>query len=101
MSLKDVIASDQRLVILRALADQSYALNDSVLQTVLDEFGHKLSRDALRTELAWLAEQQLVTLETVGGRITVATLTERGADVAAGRSKVPGVRRPSAGSVTP
>lgn len=98
-TLDDVLAKDRRLVILRALSDQNYALNESVLAIVLEEFGHRVSRDVVRTELAWLAEQGLVTLETVGGRLIVATLTERGGEVATGRAKVPGVRRPSAGSV--
>jgi DNA-binding transcriptional ArsR family regulator len=102
VTLDDVLASDRRLVILRSLADQNFELNDSVLQVVLDEFGHNVSRDVVRTELSWLAEQGLVTLEDVGkGRVIVATLTERGGDVAAGRAKVPGVRRPSAGRPSP
>ena len=97
----ELLSKDRRLVILRALNDQAFSLNDSVLQVVLEEFGHRVSRDAVRTELAWLEEQKLVTLEHVGnGKVVVATLTERGGDVATGRAKVPGVRRPSAGSVT-
>jgi repressor of nif and glnA expression len=92
----DLLAKDRRLVILRALVDQNYSLNDSILQTVLEEFGHAVSRDVVRSELAWLEEQGFVTLKVTGGRITVATLTERGGDVATGRAKVPGVRRPSA-----
>ena len=95
-SLEEVISKDRRLVILRALNDQNYALNESILQAVLQELGHNVSRDVVRSELAWLEEQGLVTLSVAGGRITVATLTERGGDVATGRAKVPGVRRPSA-----
>ena len=91
----DLLSKDRRLVILRALFDQNYTLNDSVLQAALEELGHNVSRDVVRSELAWLSEQGFVTLQVAGGRITVATLTERGSDVATGRAKVPGVRRPS------
>lgn len=95
----DFVAEDRRLGILRFLAeDADYSLNDSVLQTALDHIGHGVSRDVLRTDLAWLAEQGLVTVEAVmGGKVAVATLTARGADVAGGRAVVPGVKRPTPG----
>ena len=93
----ELIASDIRLVILRCLnEDPGYDLNESMLQAMLEALGHNLSRDRVRTELAWLAEQGLVTVALVVS-IQVATLTARGADVAAGRSTVPGVKRPRPG----
>lgn len=91
----EFLREDWRLVILRVLANAlGYRANSSVLRTVLEKFGHSLSRDQVRTELAWLAEQQLVTVEDLG-TVLVARLTERGQDVAAGRATVPGVNRPS------
>ncbi len=45
-------------------------------------------------QLAWLAEQGLVENDDMGG-LVVATLTQRGADVAQGRVTVPGVKRPT------
>jgi hypothetical protein len=60
----------------------------------LPEVGLTPTRDQIKTELAWLAEQQLVTSEDHAG-LVVATLTERGLDVAEGRTVVPGVQRPS------
>lgn len=95
-NLSEVLASDRRLVILRSLSDQSYSLNDSVLQTVLEQFGHRVTRDQVRGDISWLEEQGLVTVETVGGYVMVATLTERGGEVATGRARHPGVKRPSA-----
>lgn len=90
----ELVTTDIRLVILRALAeDQGYSHNESVLQSVLEVFGHNCSRDRIRTELAWLAEQGLVTLRDAAGYL-VATLTGRGGDVAEGRVIVPGVKRP-------
>ncbi len=93
-SYSDLITADIRLVILRALEeDAGYSLNESVLHSILAMFGHKVSRDRVRTELSWLAEQKLVTVEHVAS-VDVASLTGRGADVAAGRTIVPGVKRP-------
>ncbi len=94
----DLVTSDMRLVILRCLnEDPGYDLNESMLQAMLEALGHNVSRDRVRTELAWLAEQSLVIVDSVVN-IQVATLTQRGADVAAGRSTVPGVKRPRPGA---
>jgi hypothetical protein len=45
------------------------------------------SRDQIKSELRWLEEQGLVTVEDIE-TVLVARLTERGADVAAGRAIV-------------
>ena len=90
------LSFDRRLVILRLLAEmQAYRANSSVLTMALERFGHASTRDQVKTELAWLAEQHLVKLEDLGP-VLVATATERGMDVAAGRAIVPGVARPGA-----
>jgi hypothetical protein len=92
----DFLRHDMRLVILRLLGEMpGYRANSSVLNTALDNFGHTASRDQVKTELYWLAEQAAVTLNDVGP-VLVATLTERGQDIAAGRARVPGVKRPGA-----
>lgn len=103
MALSEILVADRRLCILRfLLEDRDYSLNESLLQDALEMLGHAVSRDAVRAEVAWLAEQGLVTTREAGvggGRsVTVATLTERGADVAKGRAQVPGVKRPSPGT---
>lgn len=90
------LAEDRRLVILRVLAElPAYRTNSYLLQTLLRQWGHEPSADQVKTDLAWLAEQQLVTVEVVES-VHIATLTARGADVAAGRATVPGVKRPGA-----
>ncbi|WP_025132157.1 hypothetical protein [Pseudomonas sp. PH1b] len=90
------LREDYRLVILRLLAETTgYRANSSVLTMALDSFGHTLSRDQVKTELHWLAEQGAVTVSDVGP-VLVATLTERGQDIAAGRARVPGIKRPGA-----
>lgn len=94
MDYKELITSDIRLVVLRALAeDEGYSLNESVIQSILGVFGHRVSRDRVKTELAWLKEQGLVRIETVV-TVQVATITSRGLDVANGSVVVPGVKRP-------
>ena len=81
----DYLRQDMRLVILRLLVEMpGYRANSSVLNTALDNFGHTASRDQVKTELHWLAEQGAMTLTDVGP-VLVATLTERGQDIAAGR----------------
>jgi Fe2+ or Zn2+ uptake regulation protein len=90
------MSEDRRLVILRILAEMpTYRANSSVLHTALQQWGHEPSRDQVRTELRWLEEQQLLTLEVVSNSdVLLATLTERGGEVAAGRARVDGVKRP-------
>ncbi|MDH1007411.1 ArsR family transcriptional regulator [Pseudomonas nicosulfuronedens] len=92
----DFLRQDMRLVILRLLVEMpAYRANSSVLNAALDSFGHAVSRDQVKTELAWLAEQGAISLEDIGP-VVVATLTERGHDIAAGRARVPGIKRPGA-----
>ncbi|MEQ1968975.1 ArsR family transcriptional regulator [Xenorhabdus nematophila] len=91
--MREILNADQRLVLLRSLAECGGDANESVLQTCLDAYGHRISRDVVRSHLFWLEEQGLVSLNNVAGCL-VATLTGRGADIADGRSTVPGVKRP-------
>ncbi|MGD8388169.1 MAG: ArsR family transcriptional regulator [Desulfobacteraceae bacterium] len=93
-SFSDLIQEDRRLVILRTLEeDPGYSLNESVIQSVLNALGHSVSRDRVRMDLAWLVEQGLLTIEHVLS-VQVASLTQRGADVATGLAVVPGVKKP-------
>lgn len=94
MTFAELLTEDMRLVVLKALAeDAGYEHNENILQTILDQFGHRISRDRLRTELAWLEEQGLVQVREVMD-CRIAALTGRGADVAAGAATIPGVKRP-------
>lgn len=95
-NFSDFLREDMRLVILRLLSElPAYRSNSSILVSGLERIGHSVSRDVVKTELCWLSEQGLVQLETLES-VVVAVLTERGADVAAGRSKVSGIKRPGA-----
>jgi Fe2+ or Zn2+ uptake regulation protein len=86
-----------RLTLLRILmVAPGYTANSSILTTSAHgEAGFVVSRDQVRTELSWLAEQSLITTTEVIDGLVVATLTERGGDVASGRAVVPGVQRPN------
>lgn len=93
-SFTERLAEDRRLTILRLLAESNYEASDSLLSAALDDFGHRVSRDQVRTELAWLREQGLLDLDEMGG-VMIARLTQRGFECASGIVAVPGVRRPA------
>ncbi|OED44053.1 hypothetical protein ACH42_08410 [Endozoicomonas sp. (ex Bugula neritina AB1)] len=96
MSYQSMLHEDQRLVMLRVLAEMNgYQANESILQTVLDKYGHNISRDLVISHMQFLQEQGLIGMEDMGG-IQVATLNSRGEDVAHGRAAVAGVKRPRA-----
>ena len=97
MAYKDVIAADQRLVILRFLEESNGSGNDSICQKVLQTYGHKVSRDQVKTHLYWLNENGLVEIESVMNT-DVVTLTGRGHDVALGNIRQPGVGVPRPGA---
>ncbi|MDY0164648.1 hypothetical protein [Desulfobotulus sp.] len=97
MGYERLITEDRRLVLLRLLeASEGYTANAYLLTAALPDFGHTVSHDRVCTELGWLAEQGLATVSHPGG-VAVATLTTRGADVAGGRARVAGVKRPLPG----
>lgn len=92
----EFIRPDQRLVILRLLSElPAYTSNSSVIAQLLSQFGHAMSRDQVKTEIWWLAEQGLLEVDEAES-VLVVKLTERGADVVAGRTRVPGVKKPGA-----
>lgn len=85
---------DRRLVLLRLLAESDgYEAGHYLLHMALPGFGHSASEDVIKADLAWLTEQGLTSTREVGG-VVVAQLTSRGEDVAAGRARHPGVKRP-------
>lgn len=94
MSYADTFAAHLRIVLLRCLVPApEYQLNSSILHDLALEFlAH--TRDQLGQQVAWLAEQGLVRLELLNADLARVTLTQRGLDVAEGRARVPGVKRP-------
>lgn len=95
MSYQTTVTEDRRLSLLLMLAETpGYSANAFLLRDAIDSiYGHSASVDLVRTDIVWLTEQQLVTSRSTGD-VMLATLTARGADVAAGRAHVPGVKKP-------
>jgi Fe2+ or Zn2+ uptake regulation protein len=98
MEYKKVFSEHLRITILRMLAEQpDYTLNDSMIRDIVPSYGFRPSRDFIRTQLAWLAEQGLVRMDTTKDGCCVVRLAERGEEVARGYATVPGVKRPFPG----
>lgn len=92
----DFIREEHRLVLLKLLHEMPrYQSNSSLLCTGMERFGLPMTRDQIKTELHWLRDQGMVEIEDVGS-VTVATLKDRGADVATGMARAPGIKRPGA-----
>lgn len=84
----------QRLAVLQLLADQpSGSANDASLCEALNAMSHVVSRDRMRELLFWLAAQAALHVldRRMESGLIVATLTERGHDIARGRSRIAGV----------
>jgi hypothetical protein len=101
MNFAEAMREQARLQALRALASApDYTAADTVLQRVLQADGVAVAMSSLRIELSWLNEQGFVVTQRPGGAtgVTIATLTDRGLDVAQGLSFPPGVARPRPGA---
>ncbi|ATX81967.1 protein of unknown function (DUF4102) [Mariprofundus ferrinatatus] len=84
---------DRRLCILMILAgSKTYATNEAQLLQDLEDQGHGISFDRLRTDIAWLYEQHAVQLKS--GALWGVYLTHSGLDAAQGRMWIPGIKRP-------
>ena len=88
-------AEQRRLCILKSLSEsQAKTANSSLLLMVLEQFGLVTTADQVASDLAWLAEQGLVTTRSVADTV-IATATKRGLSVASGVVSHPGVAEPS------
>ena len=92
--MQNLFHQDQRLVILRSLAEAGYDANESILDDCLSLYGHNISRDLVRNHLNWLEEQVLVQIERLSNGFMIAKITQRGLDVANGEAVVEGVKKP-------
>lgn len=98
MSYQQTVSEHRRLTILKHLEKVSgYTANASILTDVANGVGVSSTRSQIEAELTWLEETGLVLLNRAGEFIVV-TATERGAEVARGRSSVEGVKRPRPGA---
>lgn len=94
-TFQNTITEDRRLSLLLVLqSTPGYSANAFLLRDAIDQiYGHTATVDQVKTDLAWLAEQGLVSTRSTGD-VVLGTLTARGVDVASGRAVVPGVKRP-------
>lgn len=94
MTFQTTLTEDRRLSLLLVLEQTpGYSANAFLLRDAIGQiYGHNASLDQVRGDIAWLAEQALVTSRTVG-EVMLATLTARGIDAATGRASVPGVKK--------
>lgn len=84
-----------RLTMLKALAQQTDGrLNEVLLEAELDRFGHRRSREWIRTQLLFLQEVGAVRAVEVG-TVMVASITRLGTDHVERRQIIDGVARPS------
>lgn len=95
MSLLKIQSEDRRLIMLMALDESGFHANETVLKQVTEQFGHQPTRDNIRGDLQFLAENNLIRLEKLpaqSGEIWIAHLLTAGKEVAQGRV-YPGVAR--------
>ncbi len=89
------LAADARLIILKELVKQpGHVLNETLLQKVLDTFGHKRTREWIRTQMRALADVNAVEL-TQAGSVLIAHIKQAGRDHVEGRINLDGVDSPS------
>lgn len=98
--MSDDFTAGLRLTILRLVAgSEGRTANEHVLQLAVERYGFRVSRDRIRTEMAWLRDQgavAVVELDRAGDRpLMVATANGRTLDVVDDRATVPGIARPS------
>lgn len=95
MSMDKIIREEARLIVLRALEEQTDGrLSSELLRLTLETYGITKSRDWIHDELNWLAEMGAVKL-VAAGTVRVAGLTAKGSDHVARRAVIEGVKRPS------
>ena len=89
---------DRRLIVLRALVAEPHgAMNERLLQTHLELFGHRVGRDQVRATLRWLGSAGAITLAWPAETIMVATLTLRGEEHVSRAAPIDGIALPSRG----
>lgn len=90
----DRVEADRRLFVLQMLAElDSGSANERALTTGLRGMNEDVTIDQVRSLLSWLGGVRLVNVIQLADSSYSATITQRGYDVAHGRSSIPGVSR--------
>jgi len=96
MNYEEHVTRDARLVILRALADQTDGrLNETILSKTIETYGHRRSREWVRTQMRALAELGAIRVVEAAPDFLIGELTRLGQDHVDRRAIVEGVARPS------
>lgn len=96
MDFEEHSTRDARLVILRALAEQTDGrLNETLLSMTVETYGHRRSRDWVRTQMRALEELGAIRIIKAGEEFLIGELTRLGQDHVDRRAVVEGVARPS------
>ena len=97
MSFRETLNEDLRLHILKILSvAPGHSANNRVVQTSLDQVGHKRSAAMVAASLKHLEDVGAIKLEDLGP-LQVASLAQAGLDAVEGRLELPGVRPPCPG----
>lgn len=92
------LTEDARLVILKALhLEADGRLHDNALVVALDTYGHRRSRDWVRTQLRKLADLQALHIREAG-TVMVAEIRQAGVDHLELRGRIEGIAVPSRSS---
>lgn len=93
--MDQIIREQARLIMLKALADQTgESLNSDLMVHELAPFAIRKDRAWVHDEFAWLANMGAIVVETVGS-VQIATLTEKGHRHLRREIAIEGIRRPS------
>ena len=94
MSYADHLAANRRLCILQNLIEDGGSGSETAIEQILLASGHRpgLTRDYVREQLKYLADLDAVSIEYFRDKLMVATITERGVNIAHGRITVDGVK---------
>jgi len=94
MSYSDYTLKNVRLIILRALSEESdYTHNETILDEILKTFGHTKSRDYIRNQLRYLADDAGAITLREAGSVLIATITQRGLDHVGMKIEIEGVQK--------
>ena len=95
MNYSELKRNDARLTILKSLhGEKDGRLNESILTMILDTFGHRESREWVRTQMRALEDLGAVTVIEVG-TVLIASITRLGIDHVDRRAIIEGISRPS------
>lgn len=94
----EILAEDRRSAMLKLLVESGGSANERILYTALESLGHRLvTEENVRADLRFLEKAGAIRIEYFQERIAVAHILIRGTEIAAGKTIVEGIKRPTIG----